>query len=581
MNFLKNLKIDQRLGVGFGAVILAGLAVAAYGRVSLSSINDELNLLASDRVVKVMQMRDIRDHMNTIAREARNIALLDDEAALQTEAKSIEGHQARITELLATLNNTIKTTEGKAALARVEQLRAPYKESLAKAIQLGVANQKEQARDVLLNELNGPQEAYFKALDELIASQQKLMDNAARYTDELAATASAVMLAAALAAALAGALVAWLVARSVTRPLQQAIRVTDLIAQGDLTSEIAVHSRDEMGQLLNALDKMKTSLARVVGEVRSNAASVATASVQIAQGNHDLSGRTEQQASSLEETAASMEELGSTVKLNADNAKQANQLALGASAVAIQGGEVVARVVDTMKGINDSSKKIADIISVIDGIAFQTNILALNAAVEAARAGEQGRGFAVVAGEVRTLAQRSADAAKEIKTLIGASVARVEQGTTLVDQAGVTMAEVVSSIKRVTDLMGEISAASSEQSQGVSQVGEAVTQMDQVTQQNAALVEEMAAAASSLKGQAQDLVSTVAVFKLSQESPMPQAQPKLLAPAAPVAAKAASHRPQPARPKVLSQPAKAPSSAAIRPTAKAVATSDEGDWESF
>lgn len=578
MNFLKSLKIGQRLGVGFGAVILAGLFVAAYGRVALSNMNDELNLLASDRVVKVMQVRDIRDHMNTIAREVRNIALLDDEAALQTQAKSVEGHQVKITDLLATLNTTIKTAEGKAALARVEQLRAPYRETLAKAIQLGVANQNEQARDVLLNELSGPQEAYFKALDELIASQQKLMDNAARYTDELAASASAVMLALALAAAMAGALVAWLVARSVTRPLQQAIRVTDLIAQGDLTSEIAVHRRDEMGQLLNALGQMQTSLAKVVGEVRSNADSVATASVQIAQGNHDLSGRTEQQASALEETAASMEELGSTVKLNADNAKQANQLARGASTVAIQGGEVVARVVDTMKGINDSSKKIADIISVIDGIAFQTNILALNAAVEAARAGEQGRGFAVVAGEVRTLAQRSADAAKEIKTLISASVERVEQGSTLVDQAGVTMTEVVSSIRRVTDIMGEISAASAEQSQGVSQVGEAVTQMDQVTQQNAALVEEMAAAATSLKGQAQDLVSAVAVFKLSQASHVPQAQPKR---PAPVAVKAASHRPQPAPPKVLSQPAKAPGSADTRPTDKAVATSDEGDWESF
>ena len=271
---------------------------------------------------------------------------------------------------------------------------------------------------------------------------------------------------------------------------------------------------DEVGELVTALDRMRKELANVVTVVRQNSDSVATASAQIAQGNQDLSGRTEQQASSLQQTAASMDELGSTVIQNADNARQANQLAQGASTVAARGGEVVAQVVDTMKGINESSKKIADIISVIDGIAFQTNILALNAAVEAARAGEQGRGFAVVAGEVRSLAQRSAEAAKEIKSLISTSVDRVEQGTALVDQAGSTMQEIVSSIKRVSDIIGEISAASTEQSSGVAQVGRAVTQMDEATQQNAALVEQSAAAAESLKQQAQQLVQAVSVFKL-------------------------------------------------------------------
>jgi len=271
---------------------------------------------------------------------------------------------------------------------------------------------------------------------------------------------------------------------------------------------------------------MRDNLAHVVSGVRGNAQGVASASSEIASGNHDLSIRTEEQASALQQTAASMEELSSTVKQNADNARAANQLAMSASTVAGQGGDVVAEVVTTMKGINDSSKKIADIISVIDGIAFQTNILALNAAVEAARAGEQGRGFAVVAGEVRSLAQRSAEAAKEIKALITTSVERVEQGTQLVDKAGATMTEVVSAIQRVTDIMGEISAASSEQSTGVSQVGDAVTQMDQVTQQNAALVEEMAAAAGSLSQQADALVGAVAVFKLSSDqSQVPLAQP--------------------------------------------------------
>ncbi|WP_198674784.1 methyl-accepting chemotaxis protein [Rhodoferax ferrireducens] len=306
----------------------------------------------------------------------------------------------------------------------------------------------------------------------------------------------------------------WAIRKAVLGPLEEALRLAGHIAQGDLTGQIVTRSNDEVGQLMAALADMQGSLSRMVAHVRQNSESLEAASSEIAQGNHDLSARTESQASVLEETAASMEELGAAVKQNADSARQANQLAMSASSVAIQGGEVVAQVVDTMKGINDASRKISDIIGVIDGIAFQTNILALNAAVEAARAGEQGRGFAVVASEVRSLAGRSADAAKEIKVLINASVERVAQGTTLVDQAGTTMTEVVSSIRRVTDLVGEISAASSEQSAGVTQVGEAVTQMDQVTQQNAALVEEMAAAASSLKSQAQELVQTVAVFKL-------------------------------------------------------------------
>jgi methyl-accepting chemotaxis protein len=317
---------------------------------------------------------------------------------------------------------------------------------------------------------------------------------------------------------IAGILIAWItrvISHSLGKGMSQAVGVVNRMAQGDLSASIESNGKDEVSLLLNSMAAMQSSLALVVSNVRQGAESVATASAEIAQGNQDLSVRTESQASALEETAAATEQLSSTVKQNADSAAQANQLAMNASTVAVRGGEVVAQVVTTMKDINQSSRKIADIISVIDGIAFQTNILALNAAVEAARAGEQGRGFAVVASEVRSLAGRSAEAAKEIKALISTSVERVEHGTILVDQAGETMNEVVSSIKRVTDLMGEISAASHEQSQGVSQVGEAVTQMDHATQQNAALVEEMAAAAGSLKAQAQDLVQTVAVFTLT------------------------------------------------------------------
>lgn len=306
----------------------------------------------------------------------------------------------------------------------------------------------------------------------------------------------------------------WLIRQGVLGPLNEAVQLARRIAKGDLQGDVVARTTDEIGLLMTSLAEMQGNLAQMVANVRHSAESLQTSSAEIAQGNHDLSSRTEGQASALEQTSASMEELGSAFKQNSDSARQVNQLAMNASTVAVQGGEVVAQVVDTMKGINDASRKISEIIGVIDGIAFQTNILALNAAVEAARAGEQGRGFAVVASEVRSLAGRSADAAKEIKNLINASVERVEQGTVLVDQAGTTMTEVVTSIRRVTDLVSEISSASSEQSAGVSQVGEAVAQMDKATQQNAALVEEMAAAASSLKSQAEELVQTVAVFNL-------------------------------------------------------------------
>jgi methyl-accepting chemotaxis protein-2 (aspartate sensor receptor) len=317
----------------------------------------------------------------------------------------------------------------------------------------------------------------------------------------------------ALVVALSGVLYA-LVRKLVTAPLQQASTAAQALAHGDLTARLHLQQQDEIGQLAHSINQIGSELSNVVQNVRKGSESVATASAEIAQGNNDLSARTEQQASALEETAASMEELSSQVGQNADNARMANQLAASASAVAVKGGEVVGKVVETMKGINESSRKISDIISVIDGIAFQTNILALNAAVEAARAGDQGRGFAVVATEVRALAGRSASAAREIKQLINTSVERVEEGTMLVDEAGVTMTEVVSSIRRVTEIMGEITSASTEQASGVAQVGEAVTQMDQATQQNAALVEEMAAAASSLKTQAGELVETVSVFKV-------------------------------------------------------------------
>ncbi|MDE2431020.1 MAG: HAMP domain-containing protein, partial [Burkholderiales bacterium] len=320
---------------------------------------------------------------------------------------------------------------------------------------------------------------------------------------------------------------ATLATRNITKPLAEAVDVARTVAGGDLTYRFDITTKDETGQLLMALREMNHSLVNIVGQVRVGTETISTASKQIASGNQDLSSRTEEQASSLEETASSMEELTSTVKQNADNARQANQLAATASDVAIKGGTVVAQVVDTMGSINESAKKIVDIISVIDGIAFQTNILALNAAVEAARAGEQGRGFAVVATEVRNLAQRSADAAKEIKTLIGDSVNQVEAGSKLVDQAGATMHEIVESVQRVTDIMSEISAASQEQTSGIEQINIAISQMDEVTQQNASLVEEAAAAAESMQDQSRILAHAVSVFKVDAALHTPPVETEL------------------------------------------------------
>ena len=371
----------------------------------------------------------------------------------------------------------------------------------------------------------------------------------------------------------------WL-GRRIVEPLEQAVHVANTVAEGDLSQPIDATSHDEVGQLLQALQAMQHKLSILVANVRQGSESVSMASAEIAQGNNDLSARTEQQAAAVEQTNASMRELGGTVTQNADAARQANQLASTASTVAVQGGEVVGRVVETMRDINASSQKIADIISVIDGIAFQTNILALNAAVEAARAGEQGRGFAVVASEVRALAGRSAEAAKEIKALITASVEKVEHGTTLVDQAGSTMTEVVSSIRRVTDIMGEISAASSEQSNGVNQVGEAVRHMDQATQQNAALVEEMAAAASSLKAQAQELVGVVSTFKISTDTHATLAHHELKHARAVPAPKPAPKPALAAKPRIAAAPV-APQSLPAAPKVAAKAAAAEDDWETF
>jgi methyl-accepting chemotaxis protein len=559
---IANMKVGARLGFGFALVILAGLVVAVFGWVQLGSVNTEVTKLIEDRMVKVELVNQVKENLNITARAVRNLALMTDEKDMRVEKQRIDEARAKNTELLKKLTDSVQSDSGRAILKKITDVRAPYAAATDKAVALGMANQSGEARDVLIKENRPLQAVYFKALEELIDLQKAAMQESAKQVQNTASTASAVMLTIAVAAAVIGSSVAWFLTHSITHQLggepNYASNVAREIAEGNLAVEVNIRDGDK-SSLLAAMKAMRDSLEKVVSQVRQGSESVATASVQISQGNHDLSGRTEEQASALEETAASMEELSSTVKQNADNARQANQLAQSASTVAVQGGAVVAQVVDTMKGINDSSRKIADIIGVIDGIAFQTNILALNAAVEAARAGEQGRGFAVVASEVRSLAGRSADAAKEIKTLITASVERVDEGSNLVNQAGLTMTEVVTSIRRVTDIMGEISAASNEQSAGVSQVGEAITQMDQATQQNAALVEESAAAAESLKAQAEQLVQVVSVFRLTGGAHTATAASKVAHPSTP--------------------------SNAVRPTLRiatsAPQTSGSRDWERF
>jgi methyl-accepting chemotaxis protein len=563
-----NLKISTRLTATLALLVAVMLAIAGTAWWQMKAIHEVTHEITSNWLPSVERV----NQMNTSTSDFR---IAEFQHVLNTDEAAMAGIEKTMAKVLADFEEDHQAYIQLISSAEERQLyndfAAEWKQYLAlhdKVLALSRQNQNAEAKALLEGDSRKLFDSSSAKLMKLVELNSAGAKTSTADADQAFATARNSLLAGlGLALLLAAAAGVWLV-RSITRPLNQALEAADRVAAGDLTGHIDTSSEDETGQVLRALERMQTSLAKVVSEVRQNSESVATASAQIAQGNQDLSGRTEEQASALQQTAATMEELGTTVRHNADSANQASQLAQGASSVAMQGGEVVGRVVSTMKGITDSSRKIGDIISVIDGIAFQTNILALNAAVEAARAGEQGRGFAVVAGEVRTLAQRSAEAAREIKTLINHSVEQVEQGTVLVDQAGKTMDEIVGSIRRVTDIVAEIASASSEQSTGVQQVGEAVGQMDQATQQNAALVEESAAAAESLKGQAMQLVQAVAVFKLSAHEPAAVAAPRPMA-----SRPAPSYSARPA-------PTAAAAAAAPRPVAPAPATASD-DWESF
>ncbi|QPN31680.1 methyl-accepting chemotaxis protein [Diaphorobacter sp. JS3051] len=589
---MNHFKISTRLVFLIGLMSVLQLIVGGIGLYGTDQTKEGLRTVYEDRAVPLGQLSQIQSNLleNRLALTSA-LANFTPEEVTRT-ATEIDRSLAETSKIWVAYAATSMTAAEKVLANKFEADHTRFVNEALKpavaALQAGDFDKGKSLNDTMVRPGYAPLREGIQALVDLQLNETKAEFNAAtsRYNTLRALSIGSIVLGIAF-----GVLFGLAVMRNITRSLKEAVEAADAVAHGDLSRSIPVHGKDEISLLLRSLAAMQESLAHVVQRVRSGSESVAMASAEIAQGNQDLSGRTESQASALEETAASMEQLGSTVRQNADNARAANQLAQSASIVAVQGGQVVAQVVDTMKGINDSSKRIADIISVIDGIAFQTNILALNAAVEAARAGEQGRGFAVVASEVRSLAGRSAEAAKEIKSLITDSVNRVEAGSALVDQAGTTMQEVVGSIRRVTDIVGEISAASSEQSAAVTQVGEAVTQMDQVTQQNAALVEEMAAAASSLRSQAADLVNTVAVFKLGAQggnTPVRPAAPQAPAAQAPAPMPAPAPRPalRTAAPaaKRAPAPAKAKAVAALPPStpkAPPASAGKDDEWESF
>jgi methyl-accepting chemotaxis protein len=511
---LNNLKIGQRLGLGFGLMVALLVLVATAGLTNMSSINTLMRRVVDENNAQLNAATGMRDAQRRISLSVRDVILTTDEAGIAREAAAVDAAWKDYDRADKTLETLVKRQDAKDLLQKIAATRATVVPLVATAQQLGRDNKNEEAFAHLKTKVVPAVAAWQDAIGSMVdyqtaRNEEDQADGLARYERASMLLWSVTGLASVLAAA-----IGWLFTRSITRPMRQAVAIARTVAAGDLTSRIEVDSTDETGELLTALKAMNESLRTIVHQVRDGTRTLATAADEIATGNLDLSSRTEQQASALEETASSMEELTSTVKQNAENARQANQLAQSASDVAVQGGSVVAAVVTTMGSINESANRIVDIIGVIDGIAFQTNILALNAAVEAARAGEQGRGFAVVASEVRNLAQRSASAAKEIKTLIDDSVGKVNEGSRLVHEAGSTMEDVVGSVRRVTDIMAEITAASQEQEAGIEQINQAVSEMDAVTQQNAALVEEAAAAAQSLQDQSGELEQMVSTFRL-------------------------------------------------------------------
>lgn len=589
MNFIR-WRIGQRLAVSFLGLLVLMVAMALLSIVALRT------LLQESAHVATIQAQADRANLwaqNTRLNVNRVMALAQSRNDPQVKAyfdPLIKETTEQINALQKELEEGLAAPEMQQQLAKVSELRSQYinvrkqyfeaLKSVGQPSEGAVVDSVDPAAaamDMLNTQLLPAASAYMAAQGALVEMLSKSATDATVLAEsDVQQTSLVLMILTALALAV-GLGVAYVVTRSITRPLRQAVDVAGEVAQGDLRRTIRSDRQDEVGDLLRSLAAMQSSLRQVIGQIRVSSDSMGVASAEVAMGNQDLSTRTEQAASNLEETASSMEQLTSTVRQSADAARQANQMAGNAAEVAQRGGEVVGQVVSTMQAINQSSRKIADIIGVIDGIAFQTNILALNAAVEAARAGEQGRGFAVVAGEVRTLAQRSAQAAKEIKELITASVDAVQNGSRLVEGAGVTMAEIVSSVQRVTDIIGEISAAAAEQSDGISQVNVAVNQLDQMTQQNAALVEQSTAAAESLREQAARMAEAVAVFRIDEGAPVQRSRAVDKPQPPPVAGKTL-----PAPKAAVAPPSLLPKAAhPVARTKKESGAGSDGDWETF
>ncbi|MBJ7313858.1 methyl-accepting chemotaxis protein [Rugamonas sp. CCM 8940] len=578
---LRDFKIGARLGIGFGIILLILVAMVLSANFLNYSNKNQLTKGLQLSTAKNLQAATMKSAMLETGIAMRNIGLQSDVSLMQKEEGKVKDQRKRYEAAVAALKALGLNDAENKVLSDIAALDKDVDTAFKEAIGQVLAFNSEGAAKVIASRIDPLNTQTLASINKLVEMQQA---TAAEVMDGSVAADTRLMLMlfglGAVAVAL-GVACAFVITRSITGPLSGAVEVAQKVAGGELTSHVIVEGKDETSELLQALKDMNDSLAKTVGDVRAGTETITVASQEIASGNADLSSRTESQASSLEQTASSMEELTSTVKQNADNARQANQLAVSASSVAVKGGSVVSQVVDTMGSIKESSRKIVDIIGVIDGIAFQTNILALNAAVEAARAGEQGRGFAVVASEVRNLAQRSAGAAKEIKELIGDSVNKVDAGSKLVDEAGQTMDLIVTSIKQVADIMGEITAATQEQSNGIEEVNQAITQMDEMTQQNAALVEQAAAAAESMQEQAQKLAQAVSIFKLSSDDntlrrPAPQVAAR---PTAGKAVAVTAPRAAPAAPAAAARPAAPAARAATPKKLSAAASSDE--WEEF
>jgi methyl-accepting chemotaxis protein len=514
MNMLANIGIGKRLALGFTVILAFAMLITGISVWRLQGVASATSEMMQVPLAKERMISDWSGKIDSGIRRTTAIARSSDPSLAAYFADESKASSAASSELQKKIETLISDADEKQLFGRIGEQRKVYLSSRDQIAKLKAASELEEASKIFETVFRPGTAKYQELIVELLKLQRAKIDAAAMHIEDIANSSRQLLFVLAALVLAFGVTCAWLLTNGIVVPLREAVSVARRVAAGDLTAHIDDSAKDETGQLLSALKEMNTSLVGIVSEVRQGTDHITTSSSEIAQGNQDLSRRTEQQASALEETASSMEELTSTVKHNADNARQANQLAASAAQVAVKGGQVVAQVVGTMDSINQSSSKIVDIIAVIDGIAFQTNILALNAAVEAARAGEQGRGFAVVATEVRNLAQRSAAAAKEIKALIGDSVEKVNLGSKLVADAGTTMNEIVSSVHRVSDMISEITAASTEQSAGINEVNHAIGSMDAVTQQNAALVEEAAAAAESMQQQAAALAQAVSVFKL-------------------------------------------------------------------